>query len=100
MRAKGGYVYIISNKYRSVLYTGVTSNLYSRIYEHKQGMGSVWASKYNCIDLMYYEFHDDIESAIKREKQIKKWKRAYKENIITDFNPDWKDLYNEVEEMQ
>jgi putative endonuclease len=69
---KGGYVYIITNKNRTVLYTGVTSNLYARIFEHKEGIGSAFTSKYNCTDLLYYEFHEHIEIAIKREKQIKK----------------------------
>ena len=100
MRAKGGYIYIITNKNKTVLYTGVTSNLYARISEHKQGVGSKWASKYNCVDLLYYEFHEHIETAIKREKQIKKWKREYKENVINDFNPEWKDLFDEIEDMQ
>jgi len=73
---KGGYVYMVTNKNHTVLYTGVTSNLYARIYEHKNGTGSKFASKYNCVDLVYWEFHEHIESAIKREKQIKKWKRV------------------------
>lgn len=94
MSVKGGYVYIISNIKRTVLYTGVTSNLYARIYEHKQGTGSVWASKYKCVDLLYYEFHERIEIAIEREKQIKKWKREYKENSINTFNPEWRDLFD------
>lgn len=98
--AKGGYVYIITNNNRTVLYTGVTSNLYARVFEHKEGVGSVFARKYNCTDLLYYEFHEHIETAIKREKQIKKWKRSYKENVINEFNSDWKDLFNEVEDMQ
>jgi len=68
MPAKGGYVYIISNKNRTVLYTGVTSNLYARIYDHKLGQGAVFAAKYNCTDLLYYEFYDHIETAIAREK--------------------------------
>ena len=100
MHAKGGYVYILTNRHRSVLYTGVTSNLYARIYEYKHGRGSIWAAKHNCVDLLYYEFHPHIEAAIKREKQIKKWKRSYKENTIRNFNPDWKDLFDQVEEMQ
>ena len=98
--AKGGYVYIISNKRRTVLYTGVTSNLYGRIYEHKEGLGSAFASKFNCTDLLYYEFHSHIDDAIRREKQIKKWKRVYKGNTINSFNPEWRDLFNDVEEMQ
>ncbi|WP_370090474.1 GIY-YIG nuclease family protein [Ekhidna sp.] len=100
MPAKGGYVYIITNKHKTVLYTGVTSNLYARIHEHKEGLGSAWASKYKCKYLVYFEFHDHIETAIKREKQIKKWKREYKENLINEFNKDWMDLFDQVEDMQ
>ena len=99
MTAKGGYVYIVSNKNRTTLYTGVTSNLYNRIYEHKNGEGSVFTKKYNCTDLLYYEFFEDIESAIEKEKKMKKWKRVYKENVINDLNPDWKDLYEEIEDF-
>ncbi|MFY0687654.1 MAG: GIY-YIG nuclease family protein [Cyclobacteriaceae bacterium] len=100
MRTKGGYVYIVANKSRSTLYTGVTSNLYRRIYQHKSGIGSKFTSRYNCTDLMYWEFHDTIMGAIKKEKQMKKWKRAFKENLINELNPEWKDLFEEVEEME
>ena len=93
---KGGYVYIVSNKNRTVLYTGVTSNLNARMYEHKTGIGSAFTKKYNCTDLLYYEFFEDIESAIDKEKQMKKWIRKYKENLINDFNPTWRDLYDEI----
>lgn len=95
---KGGYIYIISNKNRTVLYTGVTSNLKSRIYQHKQGTGSAFAKRYNCVDLLYFEVFEDIVSAIAREKQIKKWKREYKENIINSLNPKWKDLFEEIQD--
>ncbi len=100
MIAKGGYVYIVSNPKRTVLYTGVTSNLYSRATDHKNGRGGTFSSKYVCTDLIYFEFIDDIESAILREKQIKKWKRAWKERLINEFNPSWRDLYNEIENYQ
>ena len=93
---RGGYVYIISNKNRTVLYTGVTSKLRNRIYEHRQGEGSIFTKKYNCTDLLYFEFFNDIESAIKMEKQMKKWKREYKENVINRQNPDWLDLYETI----
>lgn len=96
--SKGGYVYIISNKNRTVLYTGVTSNLQSRIYQHKSGEGSIFTKKYNCVDLLYYEIFEDIVSAITREKQIKKWKREYKENVINSLNPEWKDLFEEIQD--
>ena len=98
--AKGGYVYIVSNRTRTVLYTGVTSDLYSRIYEHKNGQGSVFTKEYNCTDLLYFEFHADIESAIHREKRIKKYKRESKCNLIKENNPHLKDLFNEVSEMR
>jgi putative endonuclease len=99
MIAKGGYVYIVTNKYRTTLYIGVTSNLYARITEHKSVEGSVFTGKYNCKDLIYWEFHEGIEIAIEREKQLKKWKRAWKDRIIKEFNPTWRDLYDEVEDM-
>lgn len=97
---KGGYIYIVSNKNRTVLYTGVTSNLYHRVYEHKNGLGTVFTKKYNCTDLLYYEFFSDIESAIHREKRIKKYKRDWKENLIKELNPEMRDLFEEVSEMQ
>ena len=100
MRPKGGYVYIISNQRRTVLYIGVTSNLYSRIYDHKSGLGSAFSQKYNCTDLLYYYFHESIEEAIKREKQLKKWKREWKDDLIKSFNPNLKDLFPDVSEMQ
>ncbi len=100
MIAKGGYVYIVTNKHRTTLYTGVTSNLYSRIYEHKNGYGSAFTKKYRCTDLIYFEFFEDIESAIMKEKQVKKWKREYKENVINEFNPGWIDLFDQIEEME
>ena len=99
MQAKGGDVYIISNKTRSVLYIGVTSDLYSRVYQHKNGYGSVFTEKYKCTDLVYYQFYESIESAIDREKKMKKWNRAWKNKMISDFNPEWLDLFNDVEEM-
>lgn len=99
MIPKGGYVYIVTNKYRTTLYIGVTSNLYARITEHKSGEGSGFTKKYNCTDLVYWEFHDRIESAILKEKQLKKWKREWKDRIIKEFNPIWKDLYPEIEDM-
>ncbi len=100
MRPKGGYVYIVSNKTRSVLYTGVTSNLYARIYEHKTGIGSAFTLNYKCTDLLYYQFFDTIMEAIEQEKRMKKWKREYKKNVINELNPEWRDLFDDVEDMQ
>ncbi len=100
MRAKGGYIYILSNKRRNVLYIGVTSNLFSRVYEHRHGIGSKFTSKYKCIDLVYYDSFPTIDEAITKEKQLKKWKRAWKDKLIHSFNPTLRDLYDEVKEMQ
>ncbi|MEQ9307721.1 MAG: GIY-YIG nuclease family protein [Marinoscillum sp.] len=100
MTAKGGYIYIVSNPKRTVLYVGVTRNLYHRAYQHKNGEGSVFTSRYKCTDLLYYEFFPSIEEAIHREKRLKKYTRAKKNEIIKKFNPDLKDLFNEAEEMQ
>ena len=100
MEAKGGYVYILINRSRTVLYIGVTSNLYARIYDHRTGMGSTFTKKYNCTDLVYYHFYPTIDEAILREKQPKKWKRARKNNLITSFNLMLKDLFSGVSEMK
>ena len=93
-------MYIVSNKNRTVLYIGVTSDLSSRSDEHKKGLGSSFTKKYNCTDLVFYEFFESIEAAIEREKQLKKWKRAWKDELIKGFNPALKDLYDEVENMR
>ena len=93
-------MYKLSNEMRTVLYIGVTSYLYSRIYDHRFGQGSTFTKKYNCTDLVYYHFYPTIEEAIEREKQLKKWKREWKNNLITSFNPELNDLFSEMSEMQ
>ena len=100
MIAKGGYIYIVSNKNRTVLYIGVTSNLYARAYQHKNGEGSAFTKKYNCTDLIYYELFESIQEAILREKQVKKWKRSWKEELIKKKNHGLLDLFGEVRESQ
>jgi len=90
------YVYIITNKYNTVLYTGVTNDLIRRVYEHKNKLVEGFTAKYNLTKLVYYEIFNDVKEAINREKQIKGWKREKKENLIKGFNPDWKDLYEEI----
>ncbi|MFN6944103.1 MAG: GIY-YIG nuclease family protein [Cytophagaceae bacterium] len=97
MRAKGGYVYIMTNKTRKCLYIGATNNLSARTLEHKEGIGSVFTAKYKCTDLVYYECYECIEAAIEREKKLKKWRRVWKEELIKSINPDFRDLYEEVE---
>lgn len=89
---KKGYVYILTNPRKTVLYTGVTSNLGKRVYEHKNKIAEGFTRRYNCNELVYYEISEDIESAIAREKQIKSGCRLKKEELINNFNPEWEDL--------
>lgn len=89
---KKGYVYILANKYRTVLYIGVTSNLERRLQEHKLGDAESFTSKYNCNILVHYEEYSDISNAIAREKQLKNWKREWKEALIKELNPHMEDL--------
>ncbi len=90
------YVYIITNKYNTTLYVGVTNNLVRRIYEHKNKLIDGFSAKYNLNKLIYYEHTNDIESAISREKQIKNYSRAKKEQLIGKFNSTKKDLYFDI----
>jgi putative endonuclease len=94
--SKQYYVYIMTNKYNTVLYTGVTNNLKRRVYEHKQGRGGAFTSRYNVRKLVYYEFTGDVNAAIAREKQIKGGSRQKKTNVVESANPEWKDLYDEL----
>ena len=93
---KNYYVYILTNQYNTVFYTGVTSNLVKRTWEHKNKVVEGFAEKYNATKLVYYENTDNIESAIIREKQLKKWKRSWKIKLIKDFNPSFEDLYKKI----
>jgi putative endonuclease len=91
---KGGAVYILTNKHNKVLYTGVTSNLRVRIYQHRNGVyKNSFSSRYNVYKLVYYESFSRIEEAIRREKLIKGGSRAKKIALINQLNPEWKDLY-------
>jgi len=92
--SKEYYVYIMTNKSRT-LYTGVTSNLMQRVYQHKNKLVAGFTSKYNIQYLVYYECTSSIYSAIEREQQIKGWLRAKKIALIDSMNPDWKDLSEE-----
>ena len=89
-------VYILTSKLHGVLYTGVTSNLKYRVWQHKQKLVDGFSKKYNANRLIWYEQHTDIYSAITREKQIKKWNRDWKIELIESTNPEWKDLYVEI----
>jgi len=86
------YVYILTNKFNKVLYIGVTNNLARRVFEHKNKLVEGFTERYNLMKLVYYEVTPNIESAIKREKQLKNWHRNWKINLITQFNPEWEDL--------
>jgi putative endonuclease len=90
---KHGYVYIMASQKNGTLYIGVTSDVARRVYEHKQGLIEGFTQKYHVKTLVYCETHDDIRDAITREKQLKKWKREWKINLIEKQNPEWKDLY-------
>ena len=89
-------VYITTNKRNGTLYTGVTSNLVKRIYEHKNGITPGFAKKYGCKILVYYEAIPNMTGAIAREKQIKAGSRKKKLALRENMNPDWKDLYGEI----
>jgi putative endonuclease len=92
---KQGYVYIMSNKNRTTLYIGVTSNLERRVLEHKSGLGSIFTKRYNLHDLLYYESIAGMQNAINREKQLKNWHKSWKWNLIKTENPELKDLARE-----
>jgi putative endonuclease len=94
--ARQYYVYIMTNFHNTVLYTGVTNDLYRRVMEHKSGKGGVFTKKYLLQKLVYYEFGDNASIAIMREKQIKGGSRKKKEDLIHSMNPDWKDLFYEL----
>jgi putative endonuclease len=89
---KTSYVYILTNKNRTVFYTGVTGDLVKRMSYHRAGTGSQFCAKYNVKILVYYEIHIDIRDAIKRETQIKRWNRQWKIDLIKSRNPELKDL--------
>jgi len=89
-------VYIVSNRKNGTLYVGVTSDLVRRIYEHKNHLIDGFTKKYDSINLMYYEIHDNMESAITREKQIKAGSRLNKIRLIEKDNAEWLDLYQNI----
>lgn len=96
MGDKQYYIYILTNRPHGTLYIGVTNNLFRRILEHKNKINKGFTSKYGLDKLVYYEIYDDIGVAITREKQLKFWKRHWKIKLINEFNPQWKDLSDEI----
>jgi putative endonuclease len=90
------YVYILASKKNGVLYIGVTNNLIKRVCQHKNNIAEGFSRNYNVHKLVYFEQTTDIKSALMREKQLKKWKRDWKIELIEQNNPEWKDLYFEL----
>ena len=86
-------VYILASKRNGTLYIGVTSGLVKRIWEHKNGVVEGFTKRYNVHQLVWYELHESMKSAINREKRLKEWKRKWKLKLIESSNPNWQDLY-------
>ncbi len=97
MAGKNYYVYIMTNKYHTVLYTGVTNDLAKRAWQHREKATPGFTSRYNVVKLVYYEAFDDVRDAIAREKQIKGGSRRKKVDLVNSMNSEWRDLYEDLE---
>lgn len=93
---KRGYIYIVANGKNGTIYTGVTSNLPQRIYQHRHHLLEGFTKKYDVTQLVYYEVHPDINHAIRREKRLKKYTRKAKLVLVEKNNPEWQDLYEQL----
>ena len=91
-RERSYYVYLLTNRNNRVMYVGVTNNLERRVYEHKHKLVQGFTEKYNVNKLVYFEETGDVEAALTREKQIKKWRREKKNRLVCSINPEWRDL--------
>ncbi len=89
-------VYILTNRYHTVLYTGVTSDLKGRVYQHREKLVAGFTSRYNLYKLVFYDVTDDVQAAIAREKQIKAGSRKDKIDLINSMNPEWRDPYDDL----
>ncbi len=89
-------MYILASRRNGTLYTGVTSNLVQRVWQHKENLADGFTKKYAVHDLVWFEQHATMESAIGREKAIKEWRRAWKIDLIESANPQWRDLYDDI----
>lgn len=96
MSSKQPAVYVLASKRNGTLYIGVTSNLRKRVWEHKNDVVEGFTKRYRVHHLVYYELHEDMISAIEREKQLKKWNRAWKLEFTEKQNPDWRDLWEGI----
>ena len=94
--SRGGWIYMMSDRYRGAIYTGVTADIPARVFAHREGRGSKFCARYSLIRLVYAEEAPTIEEAIAREKAIKKWRRAWKIELIERANPDWEDLFEKI----
>jgi putative endonuclease len=93
-----GWTYIMTNKPRGVLYTGVAALLGQRVQQHRDGKGSKFCARYNLTRLVLAEWHDTIDDAIRREKLLKEWNRDWKIELIEQSNPEWRDLFDDIRE--
>ncbi|WP_310534508.1 GIY-YIG nuclease family protein [Novosphingobium sp.] len=93
---RGGWVYIMTDRYRGTIYVGVTAHLARRIYQHREGDGSDFCRRYGLDRLVWAERGETIEDCIAQEKRIKRWRREWKFDLIERGNPDWKDLYEQM----
>jgi putative endonuclease len=93
---RGGWTYIMTNRSRGVLYIGVAANLAARVMQHRAGEGSAFCRRYRLTRLVLAEHHDNIDDAIRREKLLKTWKRAWKIELIEAANPHWRDLWDHI----
>jgi putative endonuclease len=94
--SKQYYVYLITNERYGTLYVGVTNDLLRRVYEHREGVVQGFSKQHGLGRLVWFEAHDDVLAAIKREKVIKRWRRDWKMNLIQAMNPNWDDLYESI----
>ena len=93
---RGGWVYIMADRYRGTIYIGVTSDIAARVWAHREGRGSKFCARYGLRRLVYAEWAPRIEEAIAREKAMKKWNRAWKIELIESVNPDWLDVFDTI----
>ena len=89
-------VYILASKRNGTLYVGVTSDLVKRVWEHRNNFAEGFTKRYGVHDLVWYELHESMESAMQQEKRLKNWKREWKVHLIEKTNPDWEDLYHAI----
>lgn len=93
---KGGFVYIVASRRNGTIYIGVTTDLPKRAWQHREGLVEGFSKRYGCKMLVWYEPHDEIEQAIRREKQMKEWRRSWKLRVIEEMNPNWDDLFETI----